>query len=513
MTEQTSVFQAAAYMTAKRQDALLVVNDEGELTGILTDKDIAFRVVALNVDPFQTSIGSVMTYNPASVTSQDYATDALNKMIAGKFRHLPVILEPTDDSASYYFSDSFIKSGAVYSILDITKCLYDQFEKVEKTITSSRKINHYDDGYLAPHVNQLSLSHIADVLRTQMEYPDLSSLLTTESLDAPMMSLNTSVADAVLAMKAMHVTGVLCVEEGNLCGIFTTKDLVLRVIAARLDPKLTPLSRVCTPHPDFVSPETSILDSLKKMHSNRYLHLPIVKEGIIYGMVDVLKLTYHLLEHIEQMEHQNENGPLWSKFWDEESRRGSEIPSSVGNPQSSFYGYADDVDTIAPDDSASMITPGTTTTRSLVGDEDTFVFKFKDEIANKTTRFTSNIRDLESIKVFIANKIFQTYGGNFDKSSMELCYVDEDEDFVYLTSNRDLEDGVLLAKALGWKSLVIMLDRKRMNFSMKPLQSHHMRLESPTPIAKSLDMAFPIVVSGAIFVVGLYLLSRPFRIN
>lgn len=43
------VFEAAAYMAAKRQDAVLVVDGEGHLTGILTDKDLAYRVVANGV--------------------------------------------------------------------------------------------------------------------------------------------------------------------------------------------------------------------------------------------------------------------------------------------------------------------------------------------------------------------------------------------------------------------------------------------------------------------------------
>jgi CBS domain-containing protein len=243
MVEKASIFQAAVYMAAKRQDALLVVDDEGELSGIVTDKDIAFRVVAMNLDPVITPLSQAMTWNPAAVTSEELVSDALNKMIAGKFRHLPVLYEPIEDGASYYISDSYIKSGTVYSMLDITKCLYDQFDKVEGIISSSRKINRFGERRLVPNVNEASLSILAEMVRYKLEYPDLASLLTTESLDAPMLSMNTLVREAVMEMKGMNVTGVLCVEEGKLCGIFTTKDLVLRVIAAKLDPNTTPLSR------------------------------------------------------------------------------------------------------------------------------------------------------------------------------------------------------------------------------------------------------------------------------
>jgi hypothetical protein len=250
------------------------------------------------------------------------------------------------------------------------------------------------------------------------------------------------------------------------------------------------------------------------MHKNRYLHLPIVKDGVIYGMVDVLKLTYHLLEQIHEMENQNEKGPMWSKFWDEESsKRGSDLLSSpVENLNRSVFSFTDEVDTIAPDDSASMILPGNIKATEPVAEHDLFVFKFKDELANKTTRFTSHIRDLDAIKAFISNKMFHTYGGNHDKAMLELCYVDEDNDFVHLTSWRDLEDGVLLARGLGWKSLVIMLDRKRMNFNRKPMLPNHLKLDGPIQLSANLDLAFPIIVSSAILVAALYLLSKPFRI-
>jgi hypothetical protein len=108
--------------------------------------------------------------------------------------------------------------------------------------------------------------------------------------------------------------------------------------------------------------------------------------------------------------------------------------------------------------------------------------------------------------------LFQTYGGKLEKHQLELCYVDEDNDFVYVTTWRDLEEGVILAKTLGWKSLVIMLDRKRMKFYSKPLVPHHLKFDSTVQLSAHLDLAFPIMVTSAIVVAGLYLLSRPFRI-
>jgi CBS domain-containing protein len=53
----------------------------------------------------------------------------------------------------------------------------------------------------------------------------------------------------------------------RIAGIFTSKDVVLRVIAAGLDAQRCSVVRVMTPHPDTAPPTTTVQDALKKMHS------------------------------------------------------------------------------------------------------------------------------------------------------------------------------------------------------------------------------------------------------
>ena len=77
--------------------------------GILTDNDVTKRVVSAAVDPQSTSVREVMTKGPKCVRSEDSALDALEMMVANKFRHLPVL----------------DKNGAVVGVLDIAKCMYD----------------------------------------------------------------------------------------------------------------------------------------------------------------------------------------------------------------------------------------------------------------------------------------------------------------------------------------------------------------------------------------------------
>ena len=56
--------------------------------------------------------------------------------------------------------------------------------------------------------------------------------------------------------------GVLVVDDGELMGIFTPKDLLSRVVAHGKSPDLTAISSVMTPNPDCVDPSLTLLDAL-----------------------------------------------------------------------------------------------------------------------------------------------------------------------------------------------------------------------------------------------------------
>lgn len=67
ISEGARILQAAQLMAAKRTDAVLVLGERGDLMGILTDKDIAFRVVAEGLDLRTTTVAQVMTPDPIAV--------------------------------------------------------------------------------------------------------------------------------------------------------------------------------------------------------------------------------------------------------------------------------------------------------------------------------------------------------------------------------------------------------------------------------------------------------------
>ncbi|MDR1995459.1 CBS domain-containing protein [Azonexus sp.] len=91
-TPEKSVYAVAALMKQSGTTAVLVVNgDNGVLRGILTERDVVFRVVADSLDPKATPVGTVMTREPQSIGPDKPFGHALHLMFEGGFRHMPVV--------------------------------------------------------------------------------------------------------------------------------------------------------------------------------------------------------------------------------------------------------------------------------------------------------------------------------------------------------------------------------------------------------------------------------------
>ena len=87
---QSPVTEAAQMMEREGVGAIPIC-ENGKLEGIVTDRDIAVRVVAGGRDPKSTSIQEVMTRNPECVSAGDSVDRALEVMESRQVRRIPVI--------------------------------------------------------------------------------------------------------------------------------------------------------------------------------------------------------------------------------------------------------------------------------------------------------------------------------------------------------------------------------------------------------------------------------------
>jgi CBS domain-containing protein len=86
----TTVADAAKLMKDKDFGAVLC-KDGDEVSGILTDRDIALRVVAEGKDPTSTSVGDVATTNIKTLSPDDSVEDAIKLVREQNVRRVPVV--------------------------------------------------------------------------------------------------------------------------------------------------------------------------------------------------------------------------------------------------------------------------------------------------------------------------------------------------------------------------------------------------------------------------------------
>ena len=85
-----TVYEAATMMAKVNIAAIVVEDDKGLLTGIVTERDMTHRVVAKGLDTRTTTVSEIMTENPVTLSADDFAMEALDLMHSRHFRHLPV---------------------------------------------------------------------------------------------------------------------------------------------------------------------------------------------------------------------------------------------------------------------------------------------------------------------------------------------------------------------------------------------------------------------------------------
>lgn len=87
---ERTVLEAARYMMEHNIGAVPVMRD-GSLIGILSERDIMNRVVAVGRTPGTTAISEVMTPNPRAVAADESIEECLFIMREFGFRHLPIV--------------------------------------------------------------------------------------------------------------------------------------------------------------------------------------------------------------------------------------------------------------------------------------------------------------------------------------------------------------------------------------------------------------------------------------
>jgi signal-transduction protein with cAMP-binding, CBS, and nucleotidyltransferase domain len=96
-----------------------------------------------------------------------------------------------------------------------------------------------------------------------------------------------TIADAARVMRDADIGDVIVMDDGQVSGIVTDRDITVRGVADGRDPDSTSVSEVCTTGLETMEPEASVDDALSRMREKDIRRLPVAKNGRPVGIVSL----------------------------------------------------------------------------------------------------------------------------------------------------------------------------------------------------------------------------------
>jgi len=90
VTSSTTVLEALRILSEKNIGALPVI-DNGKLTGILSERDYARKIILRGKASHDTPVSEIMTENPFTILPEDKIEACMSIMSDKHIRHLPVV--------------------------------------------------------------------------------------------------------------------------------------------------------------------------------------------------------------------------------------------------------------------------------------------------------------------------------------------------------------------------------------------------------------------------------------
>ena len=124
----------------------------------------------------------------------------------------------------------------------------------------------------------------------------ISFILNEKSSSVYCVDVAETVAKAVGLMNRERIGSVMVIKNGQYVGIFTERDVLNRVISAKLNPEKTRVEKVMTS--DFISVQenSTLRQTMHIMTNKRVRHLPVFEEEKLVGMISIGDVTRKLLE-------------------------------------------------------------------------------------------------------------------------------------------------------------------------------------------------------------------------
>jgi CBS domain-containing protein len=117
----TTLLDIVAKLAQKKIGAIVVVGDNGEVVGIISERDIIRKLGERGSEVLDEPVSKTMTANVISCTETSTLDELMEVMTQGRFRHVPVI-----------------EDGALVGIVSIGDVVKNHIAEVEMEVTAMR---------------------------------------------------------------------------------------------------------------------------------------------------------------------------------------------------------------------------------------------------------------------------------------------------------------------------------------------------------------------------------------
>lgn len=243
MSVHETVFSAAKNMFEKRVSCI-IVRDGDQIAGILTETDFLKRIAARKREFTRIAIASLMTS--------------------------PVISISPDTSV--------LRAGAI----------------AEKN--RIKKLPVIDNGKLVGIVTQTDLIR---VLTYYGMWRDIEEIMSAHVIT---ITADATVVDAAEVMTNNKISCVVVIDDKNVIGILTERDVLKRVVAAQKDPETTKINDVMSAPVKSVPPDYSVFSASRLIENINIRRLVIMEGNTLKGIVtqtDIFRAVKNKLQNEE----------------------------------------------------------------------------------------------------------------------------------------------------------------------------------------------------------------------
>jgi CBS domain-containing protein len=130
----------------------------------------------------------------------------------------------------------------------------------------------------------------------------LDKPLSWLKMEPPLMvGLNTPLYEVVALLASKCAGAVLVTHEGALLGIFSERDLLLKVGDRYEQLKDEPVRKYMTPNPETLSSDDPIAFALNRMDVGHYRHVPVVDDGTPVGLISIRNILRQFRQYYPEV--------------------------------------------------------------------------------------------------------------------------------------------------------------------------------------------------------------------